>query len=635
MKTINLIAVVLIFLILISPAQASFATIGKIGMKYGLKFVDPAIGNTVNTVICFANPVLCAQGMVIGEVVGQAYQEIAKSSPEAAQAISVFNQVKEVVDDGMAVVGEIQMDNNGFIETGIFQSKDKSTNIELKNVKLEYDRNLNLNTYTTGKNGGTISFAVKAPGQGSVTVFRNLQEGSVIKTDLNGAIKSADIKLTEQGKFTIGGNRELICQKDSRIVYENDILKVFSENDINYAGRILKPLDKSISLKGDIIEGKFRLNNVDFDGIMGLEADGYLLKSGTLRYNGLILSKNSDKDIFFMNRESIDYSYARANGYNIDFSKYKISDYFYDQGIGSEYADYALMAEDGITFKGNMKVNFQEGNPWIALKKNSIFEIDSTKGEVLLSSGMTGISSFNLPADDSKISLKNGNLNFIFDKKSGKDFMSIIENNKAEIGGTPQTISFSNNIFKIDKNNKLTGSKLIYPLEIEKNFNLRQKLEDLKNLPSNLAGKIEDKIALFFQEEPEESLTAPKQVELQDGTIFYELNSPLADNTKIYGKVYAKEKIESSFGASFYPVREKEGYSLYYMGADNVPLKMQYGISGFKLTDKLLEQTILRSFGEPIEEVYVTYRNERAVVAGTNEPVYPRIIEGKTYWFKK
>jgi hypothetical protein len=630
MKILRLIALAFIVIILISPAQASFATIGQIGMKYGLKFVDPAVSNAVNTALCVANPALCIQGMVVGEVVGQAYQEVAKASPEAAQAISAYNQINEIINDGMTVAGEIQLDNNGFIEAGTFQSKDKSTNIDLRNIKVGYDSKNKLNTYTAGKNGGTISFAVKIPGQESVTTFRNLKEGSAIQTDLNGAIKHADITLTEEGKFVIGNNKELVCQKDSRIVYENGVLKVFSESDITYGGRNIKLFDKSISLKGSIAEGNFRVNDVNVNGQISLESDGYLLKSGTLNHNGFILSKNSGNDVFFMNKASIDYDYARAEGYNIDFSKYKITDYFYDQNFYGRYNDYALVSEEGIVLNGNMNAKFTEGNPWLQMKTNSIFEFDLTKGEILFSPTQ---SSFRLLEDNSKIEFKNGNLDFTFNRESGKDFMNLLAPTDKGIESVQHTVYFNYEAFTIDKNNKLTGSKLKYPLGVETSVNLRQKFEKLKTAASDIAGKVTEKASLIF--ETSDSSLGPRKVILKDGTVFYELDLPSISVNKIYGKVYANQKLAGPEGVSLYPVRKKYGYDLYYISSVGAPLKMDYGISG-QLTDEALSQAITKTFGELVSPgSAIRIVGSQTVLDSTGEPVYSRIIEGKHIWFKK
>ena len=99
MKKLTLFAFV--FVLLISGVYANaFATIG---MK-GLSFVSPQLGQVINTALCISNPLVCLEGKIIGQISGAALQAVAEVSPEAAKAISTYNQIKGYIETGAQVV---------------------------------------------------------------------------------------------------------------------------------------------------------------------------------------------------------------------------------------------------------------------------------------------------------------------------------------------------------------------------------------------------------------------------------------------------------------------------------------------------------------------------------------------------
>src|SRR3989344_5875835 len=113
----RLISIVVIFIFLISNVNASiYSTIGITG----LSFVNPTAATVVSNALCILGPVgvvTCAaqyvKGKIVGQVYGEALQEIAKVSPEAAQSIVTYNQVKGYVDIGANILQELQVNEKG------------------------------------------------------------------------------------------------------------------------------------------------------------------------------------------------------------------------------------------------------------------------------------------------------------------------------------------------------------------------------------------------------------------------------------------------------------------------------------------------------------------------------------------
>ena len=94
----RIITTIIVSILLISNVNAEiFSTIGMTG----LSFVNPTAATVVSNALCVLGPtgvVVCAsqfvKGKIIGQVYGEALQEIAKISPEVAQSIITYNKIR-------------------------------------------------------------------------------------------------------------------------------------------------------------------------------------------------------------------------------------------------------------------------------------------------------------------------------------------------------------------------------------------------------------------------------------------------------------------------------------------------------------------------------------------------------------
>ena len=118
MKKLTIISLLLLLLIG-SVYGSAFAVIGMTG----LSFANPEAASAVRNVMCVSSPagvLSCASqyanGKIIGAVTGEAFEAIAKASPEAAQSISTYNQVKGYIDTGARILEEMELDSNGGVK---------------------------------------------------------------------------------------------------------------------------------------------------------------------------------------------------------------------------------------------------------------------------------------------------------------------------------------------------------------------------------------------------------------------------------------------------------------------------------------------------------------------------------------
>ena len=99
-----LIFVLVMFFLIGSFSIVSASPLATIASS-GLSFIDPGIGNVVNTLICLQNPVSCAVGKVTGIIQNSVIQAVVKATgPEVGQAFEIFNQMKGLVDNGNALI---------------------------------------------------------------------------------------------------------------------------------------------------------------------------------------------------------------------------------------------------------------------------------------------------------------------------------------------------------------------------------------------------------------------------------------------------------------------------------------------------------------------------------------------------
>ncbi len=101
-----------LILILFTVQLVSAADFASIGMQ-GLSFVNPQAAQIVNGIVCISNPVLCIQQKIVGSVTSGVLQKVAEANPAAAQAISVYNQVKGYVDQGAKISEDLKVNELG------------------------------------------------------------------------------------------------------------------------------------------------------------------------------------------------------------------------------------------------------------------------------------------------------------------------------------------------------------------------------------------------------------------------------------------------------------------------------------------------------------------------------------------
>ena len=239
MKTKNILCTsVILFLILIPFVLADFIGAFAIIGRTGLSFVNPQAAQAVNTVICISNPILCAQGKVVGAVTGELYQEIARQSPEAARAIATYNQVDGYLQTGASIVQELKVDNNGYVTEGSmdFTQQSQIGNLVGRNIKQEdiivsnarLSKGSGISTFTLHEEGNLL-VKERDPQTGRQTkgrVYSNIVKGGILKVDENGRILEADITSNEKGSTFSFGEKVIEVPADTRVTFKDGKIKV-------------------------------------------------------------------------------------------------------------------------------------------------------------------------------------------------------------------------------------------------------------------------------------------------------------------------------------------------------------------------------------------------------------------------
>lgn len=261
MKTI-IIALLVILLIststISSTALGAFAVIGRTG----LSFISPEAAHAVNTVICISNPVLCAQGKIVGAVAGELYQEIARQSPEAARAIATYNQIDSYLQTGASIVQELKVDSDGYITEGTmdFTQQKQIGNLVGKNINKEdiivsntrFAKNNGISVFTLHEEGNII---IKEKDQQTNKVkgriYSNIVKGGILKVDENGRIMEADMTSNDKGSTLSFADKVVEVPPDTRVTFKDGKIKVYG-NDKTFS---LSNFGSQQSSKIRIIEG--------------------------------------------------------------------------------------------------------------------------------------------------------------------------------------------------------------------------------------------------------------------------------------------------------------------------------------------------------------------------------------------
>jgi len=234
MKKIITISFVLMILL---AGSVNAGTLASISMQ-GLSFVSPETGEIVNGIVCVSNPISCAQGKIIGAIQGELLNTLAEASPEAAKAVSTFNQVKGYIDNGAEITDELQVNDQGDIEKGTiefgqkqelindFVGKDiENKAISVSNVQITKEEGIS--TITT-KEKGFLVITKTNPETGEEKFFSydNMKEGGKLELDEEGEVIGADFITNEQGGTYNFGSDQIDVPPNSQVLFKDSVVNV-------------------------------------------------------------------------------------------------------------------------------------------------------------------------------------------------------------------------------------------------------------------------------------------------------------------------------------------------------------------------------------------------------------------------
>jgi len=282
----KLILLVFIFLFLISNVNASpIATIGIVG----LNFINPTASTIVSNALCVVGPppanlVSCAAqyvgGKVVGQVYGEALNQIAQESPEAAQAIITYNKIKGYIDSGANIMQDLEVNEEGKIEKGMINFEEGSgvgdllgfeneDDVFVENVDLEFNGEEGHNKITFKEKG---RFWVKQNEE--MTSFENIKEGGEIELNNEGEIIKTDFITNENGGNYNLGNNIIMVPPNSRVRFNGEKIVINAADNSQLTNLPRSILNENIETK--VVE--FRGNNLKLPNEI-------MLERGTLNYH--------------------------------------------------------------------------------------------------------------------------------------------------------------------------------------------------------------------------------------------------------------------------------------------------------------------------------------------------------------
>ena len=305
-KVNNKILVFILGIILFSGfVSADF--IATIGMQ-GLNFINPQVAQIVNGILCVTSPggiIACAEqyveGKIIGRVTGEVFNEIAKVSPEAAQAILTYNQVKGYIDQGASILDELIVNEQGEIEKGIFDFNEKE--YSLKNFLINSTAediivsNANydfLKNEITIKENGFLKLKVKNGSTEKDFVYKDIKDGGEFKLNNKGEIEAARFFSSKKGaEFEFPGLDKIIVEENAEILYINGTVTV-KGNEFLYGNNLIKILS-NVSRFAEIEGNSISCVECEIEGIhlrkiganlanVDILNEGFLVNSGEVNY---------------------------------------------------------------------------------------------------------------------------------------------------------------------------------------------------------------------------------------------------------------------------------------------------------------------------------------------------------------
>lgn len=407
----KLIVVLIVFMFLVSNVFASpFATIGMMG----LSFVNPTAATVVRSVLCVTSPVgvvMCAtnfvKGKIVGQVYGEALQEIAEISPEVAESIITYNRLKGYVDSGAVILRELELDENGEIEKGeIDFSNGRNIGKDLgfeddedafaQDVNVEFNKEENYNKVTFGEGG---RFWVKID-RGKVA-YENIEEGGWMKLDRKGEITEADIIIGEEGGTYIFGDYEPFkLSEGTQLTFKDGVVEIIpgKDNSFNYGDNLVRINEDRVFIFEDKISClDCNVNDLRLKGSLIFKENGYLISKNSIAEKNKVKLTTKNNDVFIAN-------------FDTDISKYdkswvKISDNIMEvQSIWSEEVEVEFL-------EGNKLFNVKEED-FLSIKVLNSDYINIINRDFEFEYPLIRVKHENIALSGSTI-IQNGDLNFV------------------------------------------------------------------------------------------------------------------------------------------------------------------------------------------------------------------------------
>jgi len=316
MHKIKYLALIFVVILLVQTVSAdAIATIGT----QGLSMARPLAAQALNTVMGLSNPVQFFTGQMIGQIQGEAFQALAKASPEAAKAVQAFQQVQGYVNEGAQVVNELKINDQGKVTDGTIKFGEKQAfinNLIGEDIK---DKQISVTNAELTKKDGASTIEIKDKGNLVITqvddkgkttdhfFYQNIKEGGKFELDDKGQIAKADITASDDTSFRFG-SQSVSVPKDARVIYDDGKISVSGKEGTafdlkeyskdangnfleNYNQRIRILDENGVLINGQTIQGKnFQVGDINVRGMN----NG--LGTLTIQENGNILGKNSIAD---------------------------------------------------------------------------------------------------------------------------------------------------------------------------------------------------------------------------------------------------------------------------------------------------------------------------------------------------
>ena len=580
-----------------------------------------------------------AKGQIKSQATSVALTSLVQAVPQAGPVITTFNTVKTFVSTGSKLGKEcLQLNKEGMIESGsmkIKQPDGTEKNIDMKNMKYNFDEKKGVGTYTFGKGG----YAKMGDDE-----YKNVDEESVIYTDKSGNIIGASLRANAEGGVYKFPGINPIEAKNLRIDYQKDAAgngkarlygKVGQTFDysyeqggilskkqitinggigiVNIAGNCFEDLDHP-GKKTECIMGDFQIDDNKFQGVVGITKDGFYLsnKIGGLTYaNSKMTNNNLGIDVSGKDM------YVTSNPDSVKNSLYK------------NYVAYDRTTEK-LALHGTMGVDFTKtkfadlGDKKVSLIMNGgTFEIQKDK------STKFGLVTYSPEKDKSLMMTGGENL---LTNQEGKSHLEKFGN------GVPIKANIEGKIYDLSKNQACVTSQAeaaAPPMSSLKKFitgkdvlgigSFCQLVVDWAKKPVE-DGKIEPVGNGYYITQAGEGM----------GKLFAEKTSSSGDNSHdFYYVLENSEKVENEIGGYIFS-ETKRTYDIYV----EIDGKAEQIAKGLELTDEnpsnkgsKLEQTLNDKIGEPIKYI----DKSKTYVDSNNQPIqiHQVIVDGKAGLYKE